>query len=56
MRGVRRVALIGGVFLWAGVELGDWRRIVFGVSLAVAWPSPRSMTKKPREPNPWFVE
>jgi hypothetical protein len=31
-------ALIGGVFLWAGLVLGDWRRIVFGVLVAVAWP------------------
>jgi hypothetical protein len=31
-------ALIGGVFLWAGVVIGDWRRIVFGVSAAAAWP------------------
>jgi len=31
-------ALIGGVFLWAGLVIGDWRRIVFGVSVAVAWP------------------
>jgi hypothetical protein len=31
-------ALIGGMFLWAGLVLGDWRRIVFGISVAVAWP------------------
>jgi hypothetical protein len=31
-------ALIGGVFLCAGLVIGDWRRIVFGVSVAVAWP------------------
>jgi hypothetical protein len=31
-------ALIGGAFLWAGLVIGDWRRIVFGVSVAVAWP------------------
>jgi hypothetical protein len=31
-------ALIRAVFLWAGVVTGDWRRIVIGVSVAVAWP------------------
>jgi hypothetical protein len=31
-------ALIGGVFLWAGFVIGDWRRIAFGVTVAVAWP------------------
>jgi hypothetical protein len=31
-------ALIGGVFLWAGLVIGDWRRIACGVTLAVAWP------------------
>jgi len=29
-------ALIGGVFLWAGVVTGDWRGIVLGVLVAVA--------------------
>jgi hypothetical protein len=41
--GVQRVvfgvfALIGGLLLWVGVVTGDWRGIVFGVSVAVAWP------------------
>jgi hypothetical protein len=31
-------ALIGSVFLWAGLVIGDWRRIAVGVTLAVAWP------------------
>jgi len=31
-------ALIGGMFLWAGVVTGDWRKIAFGVSVALAWP------------------
>jgi hypothetical protein len=31
-------ALIGGVFLWAGLAIGDWRRIVSGVLVAVTWP------------------
>ena len=31
-------ALIGGVFLWAGVVTRDWRGVVAGVLLAVAWP------------------
>jgi hypothetical protein len=30
--------LIGGAFLLAGLAIGDWRRIVFGVLVAVAWP------------------
>jgi hypothetical protein len=38
MRGVRVFAVIGGVFLWAGLVIGDWRRILFGASVAVAWP------------------
>jgi hypothetical protein len=31
-------AVIGSVFLWAGLAIGDWRRIVFGVLVAAAWP------------------
>jgi hypothetical protein len=31
-------ALIGGVFLWVGVVTSDWRGIVFGTLVAVAWP------------------
>jgi hypothetical protein len=31
-------ALIGGVVLWAGVVTRDWRGIVAGVLLALAWP------------------